>query len=165
MATRLLMETHALLGVELRLRDLFDGPTVERMLEISVSAHVVRGADRPVLVVPAPADTRSARILRIRCVTIETPRDVSVLKSPPTIKRSGAHRSVASTTSSNWRRRFGGLSDGTSVCTLHASTSYGPTATVARTATRSCPCTADRWDSRTTSGSRSGHVDNTALPK
>jgi amino acid adenylation domain-containing protein len=34
MATRLLMETHALLGVELRLRDLFDGPTVERMLEI-----------------------------------------------------------------------------------------------------------------------------------
>ena len=33
MATRLLMETHALLGVELRLRDLFDGPTVERMLQ------------------------------------------------------------------------------------------------------------------------------------
>ena len=34
MATRLLMEVHSLLGVELRLRDLFDGPTVERMLEI-----------------------------------------------------------------------------------------------------------------------------------
>ncbi len=33
MATRLLMETHTLLGVELRLRDLFDGPTVERMLQ------------------------------------------------------------------------------------------------------------------------------------
>jgi amino acid adenylation domain-containing protein len=33
MATRLLMETHALLGVALRLRDLFDAPTVERMLE------------------------------------------------------------------------------------------------------------------------------------
>jgi 2-polyprenyl-6-methoxyphenol hydroxylase-like FAD-dependent oxidoreductase len=78
----------------------------------------------------------TAPIRRIRSLTMSTPRLVKVLKSPPTTNRSGAHRSVASTISSNCRRRFGGLSDGTSVCTLHASTSTSPHATVARTAIR-----------------------------